>query len=151
MERAHGRCQLPSTATRTSGHWEELHRGRGDQTPTEGPRLLAGRAGGAARRPRTEAVAGLHHAALIDFCWFGIWDENCAEDSSVDDLKIYFFTVSPCLSPVFGRFLLVRTDAGDGRTITCSDMWGMPRFDSDGSSDESSREEDLHDLLHRPF
>ena len=52
---------------RTSGDWEELHWGRGDPTPADGPKLLAvwRGAGGAAGRPwGTEPVARLHHAVL---------------------------------------------------------------------------------------
>ena len=60
---------VPSGATmpfRTSGDWEELHRGRGDPTPAEGPKLLAvwRGTGGAAGTWGTEPVARLHHAVL---------------------------------------------------------------------------------------
>ena len=53
--------------------------------------------------------------------------------------------------PGFLTVLLPRTDAGDGRVITYWGTSGMLRFDFDGSSDESAREEDLHDSLHRPL
>jgi hypothetical protein len=71
---------VPSGATmpfRTSGDWEELHWGRGDPTPAEGPKLLAvwrGAGGAAGRAWGTEPVARLHHAWIFAsfamFCVF---------------------------------------------------------------------------------